>query len=145
MEAKKWIILTAFSDFIIQRIMSCQSFYVVILVTFVCEGSMQGSKVLRSLHTNISVRNVSVFYCSFPLFSCQIPRNLRHTKKSLLRLADVYRRLRSSARIDGRGILLQRLGSGKADNPIFMFEPWINDNQTLYYPTNAQYIICRYN
>jgi len=27
----------------------------------------------------------------------------------------------------------------------FMFAPCINDNQTLYYPTNAQYIICRYN
>ena len=28
---------------------------------------------------------------------------------------------------------------------IFMFAPCMNDNQTLYYPTNAQYIICRYN
>jgi len=26
-----------------------------------------------------------------------------------------------------------------------MFAPCINDNYTLYYPTNAQYIICRYN
>jgi len=25
-----------------------------------------------------------------------------------------------------------------------MFAPCINDNQTLYNPTNAQYIICRY-
>jgi len=28
---------------------------------------------------------------------------------------------------------------------IFMFVPCINDNWTLHYPTNAQYIICRYN
>jgi len=28
---------------------------------------------------------------------------------------------------------------------IFLFAPYINVNQTLYYPTNAQYIICRYN
>jgi len=28
---------------------------------------------------------------------------------------------------------------------IFMFAPCSNDNQTLYYPTNAQYITCRYN
>ena len=28
---------------------------------------------------------------------------------------------------------------------MFMFAPCINDNQTHYYPTNAQYMICRYN
>jgi len=28
---------------------------------------------------------------------------------------------------------------------VFMFTPCINDNWKLYYPTNAQYIICRYN
>jgi len=28
---------------------------------------------------------------------------------------------------------------------ILMFAPCINDSETLYYPTNPQYIICRKN
>jgi hypothetical protein len=51
-----------------------------------CKGSMRGSKIVESLHASTSVRNVPVCYCSFPLSSCQIPRNLCHSKTSLLRL-----------------------------------------------------------
>jgi len=83
---------------------------------------MRGSKIVGSLHANISVRNVPVCYCSFPLSSCQIPPNIRRTKTSLLRLADASRRLCSSTRFTGRGVLLQRFGSGKVDNPSYSFQ-----------------------